>query len=132
MSELKVKPLKPRGAAAEQTGAGVATEREVTDVIDPDELRAEHRERRQHQHASIEGLERETLLNMLYQMVLIRRFEEKAAEAYTLGKIGGFCHLYIGQEAVAVGSIAALQADDYVMTSYRDHGHALARGTSPD
>ena len=69
---------------------------------------------------------------MLYQMVLIRRFEEKAAEAYTLGKIGGFCHLYIGQEAVAVGSIVALQSDDYVMTSYRDHGHALARGTSPD
>jgi pyruvate dehydrogenase E1 component alpha subunit len=132
MSELKVKPLKPRGAVAEQTGTGVATEREVTDVIDQDELRAEHRERRQHQHASIESLERETLLNMLYQMVLVRRFEEKAAEAYTLGKIGGFCHLYIGQEAVAVGSIAALQADDYVMTSYRDHGHALARGTSPD
>src|SRR5918992_6137085 len=64
--------------------------------------------------------------------MLIRRFEEKAGEAYTLGKIGGFCHLYIGQEAVAVGSIAALRPDDYVMTSYRDHGHALARGTSPD
>ncbi|MBA3766274.1 MAG: pyruvate dehydrogenase (acetyl-transferring) E1 component subunit alpha, partial [Acidobacteria bacterium] len=56
----------------------------------------------------------------------------KSAEAYTLGKIGGFCHLYIGQEAVAVGAIAALNPDDYVMTSYRDHGHALARGTSPD
>src|SRR5438067_12512367 len=80
----------------------------------------------------IEEVDRETLLRMLYQMILIRRFEEKAAEAYTLGKIGGFCHLYIGQEAVAVGSIAALRADDYVMTSYRDHGHALARGTSPD
>jgi pyruvate dehydrogenase E1 component alpha subunit len=64
----------------------------------------------------------------LRQMVLIRRFEEKAGEAYSLGKIGGFCHLYIGQEAVAVGSLAALRADDYITCSYREHGHALARG----
>jgi pyruvate dehydrogenase E1 component alpha subunit len=60
-------------------------------------------------------------------MLLIRRFEEKAGEAYSLGKIGGFCHLYIGQEAVAVGSIAGLRGDDYIC-SYREHGHALARG----
>jgi pyruvate dehydrogenase E1 component alpha subunit len=65
---------------------------------------------------------------LLRQMLLIRRFEEKAAEAYALGKIGGFCHLYIGQEAVAVGSLAALRADDYVISSYREHGQALARG----
>ncbi|HET7598720.1 MAG TPA: pyruvate dehydrogenase (acetyl-transferring) E1 component subunit alpha [Gemmatimonadales bacterium] len=64
----------------------------------------------------------------LRQMMLIRRFEEKAGEAYSLGKIGGFCHLYIGQEAVAVGSIAALRPDDYLICSYREHGHALARG----
>jgi pyruvate dehydrogenase E1 component alpha subunit len=61
-------------------------------------------------------------------MLLIRRFEEKAAEAYALGKIGGFCHLYIGQEAVAVGSMAALRSDDYVIASYREHGQALVRG----
>jgi len=67
----------------------------------------------------------------LRQMVLIRRFEEKAGEAYSLGKIGGFCHLYIGQEAVAVGSLAALRPDDYITCSYREHGHALARGISP-
>jgi pyruvate dehydrogenase E1 component alpha subunit len=67
----------------------------------------------------------------LRQMILIRRFEEKAGEAYSLGKIGGFCHLYIGQEAVAVGSIAALRAEDYITCSYREHGHALARGLSP-
>src|SRR5213594_4806834 len=67
---------------------------------------------------------------MLRQMLLIRRFEEKAAEAYALGKIGGFCHLYIGQEAVAVGSAAALRDDDYVISSYREHGQALARGVS--
>jgi pyruvate dehydrogenase E1 component alpha subunit len=66
----------------------------------------------------------------LRQMVLIRRFEEKAGEAYSLGKIGGFCHLYIGQEAVGVGSLAALGPDDYITCSYREHGHALARGIS--
>ncbi len=70
-------------------------------------------------------------LRMLRQMLLIRRFEEKAAEAYALGKIGGFCHLYIGQEAVGVGAIAALRDDDYVISSYREHGQALARGIAP-
>lgn len=64
----------------------------------------------------------------LRQMLLIRHFEEKAGEAYSLGKIGGFCHLYIGQEAVAVGSIAALRPDDYITSAYREHGQALARG----
>jgi pyruvate dehydrogenase E1 component alpha subunit len=64
----------------------------------------------------------------LRQMLLIRRFEEKAGEAYSLGKIGGFCHLYIGQEAVAVGTMAALRDDDYITASYREHGQALARG----
>jgi len=65
---------------------------------------------------------------MLRQMLLIRRFEEKAAEAYALAKIGGFCHLYIGQEAVAVGALAALRDDDYVICSYREHGQALIKG----
>jgi pyruvate dehydrogenase E1 component alpha subunit len=69
-------------------------------------------------------------LKMLRQMLLIRRFEEKAAEAYALGKIGGFCHLYIGQEAVAVGALAALKDDDYVICSYREHGQALIKGIS--
>ncbi len=71
------------------------------------------------------------LKTMLEQMVLVRRFEEKAAELYTLGKIGGFCHLYIGQEAVAVGALSATQPDDYIFTSYREHGHALVRGMDP-
>ena len=71
-------------------------------------------------------------LKMLRQMLLIRRFEEKAAEAYALGKIGGFCHLYIGQEAVAVGALAALKEDDYVICSYREHGQALVKGISPN
>ncbi|MBA3441585.1 MAG: pyruvate dehydrogenase (acetyl-transferring) E1 component subunit alpha [Pyrinomonadaceae bacterium] len=80
----------------------------------------------------MEATNRETLLRILYQMVLIRRLEEKAAESYSLGKIGGFCHLYIGQEAVAVGALSALRPDDYVLTSYREHGHAIAKGISPD
>jgi pyruvate dehydrogenase E1 component alpha subunit len=66
----------------------------------------------------------------LRQILVIRHFEEKAGEAYTLGKIGGFLHLYVGQEAVAVGCMAALRDTDYVTVSYRDHGHALARGMS--
>jgi pyruvate dehydrogenase E1 component alpha subunit len=68
---------------------------------------------------------------LLRQMFLIRRFEEKAAEMYALGKIGGFLHLYIGQEAVAVGAISALRPDDYVIAGYREHGHALAKGADP-
>jgi pyruvate dehydrogenase E1 component alpha subunit len=61
-------------------------------------------------------------------MLLIRRFEEAAAKAYSTGKIGGFLHLYIGQEAVGVGAIAAIQEKDYIVSTYRDHGHAIARG----
>jgi len=65
---------------------------------------------------------------LLHSMLLQRRFEEKVAEAYALGKIGGFCHLYIGQEAVGTGVMSVLREDDYVITTYRDHGQALARG----
>jgi pyruvate dehydrogenase E1 component alpha subunit len=70
-------------------------------------------------------------LALLEQMQLIRRFEEKAAEMYALGKIGGFLHLYIGQEAVAVGAMAALRSDDYAIAGYREHGHILAKGGDP-
>jgi pyruvate dehydrogenase E1 component alpha subunit len=68
---------------------------------------------------------------LLRSMLLQRRFEERCAEAYALGRIGGFCHLYIGQEAVGTGAIAALRSDDFVITTYRDHGQALARGLAP-
>src|SRR5437879_13316604 len=74
--------------------------------------------------------QRELERRMLRQMLLIRRFEEKAAEAYALGKIGGICHLYIGQEAVAASPLAALRQDDYVLSPYRQHGQALLRGVS--
>src|SRR5216110_1199608 len=69
-------------------------------------------------------------VEMLALMLLIRRFEERASQQYQAQKIGGFCHLYIGQEAVVVGAIAAVRDDDYIITAYRDHGHAIARGTS--
>jgi len=65
------------------------------------------------------------------QMLLIRRFEEECARQYMQGKVRGFLHLYIGQEAVAVGAIQTLREDDYVVSHYRDHGHALARGMDP-
>lgn len=73
-------------------------------------------------------MDKTTLLDWYRQMVLIRQFEHKCSELYQLGKIGGFLHLYIGQEAVAVGSIAARGPHDHVITAYRDHGHALAVG----
>ena len=69
-------------------------------------------------------------VEMLWLMLLIRRFEERASQQYQAQKIGGFCHLYIGQEAVVAGAIAAIRFDDYIITAYRDHAHALARGTS--
>ena len=71
-------------------------------------------------------------VEMLSLMLLIRRFEERASQQYQAQKIGGFCHLYIGQEAVVVGAEAAIRADDYIITAYRDHAHALVRGTSAD
>src|SRR5256886_3027228 len=69
-------------------------------------------------------------VEMLSLMLLIRRFEERASQQYQAQKIGGFCHLYISQEAVVAGAVAAVRHDDYIITAYRDHAHALARGTS--
>ena len=71
-------------------------------------------------------------VEILSLMLLIRRFEERASQQYQAQKIGGFCHLYIGQEAVIAGAVAATRPDDYIITAYRDHAHALARGASPN
>ncbi len=76
-------------------------------------------------------MEREDLLSLYHQLLLIRRFEEKSAEMYALAKIAGFLHLCIGQEAVAVGAVSATAPDDYLISAYRDHGHCLARGSDP-
>ena len=77
------------------------------------------------------GLPKDTLLAWYDDMLLVRRFEEKAAQLYGMGKIGGFCHLYNGQEAVCTGAVAAITPDDYVITAYRDHGLALSKGLDP-
>ena len=74
---------------------------------------------------------REELLRMYRLMLLIREFEEKAAEMYTRAKIGGYLHLNVGEEAAVVGMVTALPPQDYLITAYRDHGYALARGTDP-
>ncbi len=92
------------------------SEREVTEVGDENQFL---------------GLSDAELKELLREMEVARRFEEKAAESYQMGKIGGFCHLYIGQEAVAVGAISALRDDDYMIASYRSHAHALIRGMDP-
>lgn len=94
--------------------------------------KAEFVKRRKSQLESIKKTDKKLLRAMLYQMVLGRRFEEKCAEVYRMGKIGGFCHLYIGQEAIAVGSMMALKPEDMVITSYRDHVQAMVKGISPE
>jgi len=71
------------------------------------------------------------LIKWLHSMLLIREFENRCAQSYQAAKIGGFCHLYTGQEAAAVGTIMSLNQDDPIITAYRDHGHALARGMDP-
>src|SRR4029450_3212254 len=120
--------------AAEPTPRAGAEEKSSTGVIEapPDRgnLRRANAAAKERQKDRLSGLDSKTLINLYRQMLLIRRFEEKAAEAYSAGKIGGFCHLYIGQEAVAVGAISAIRKDDYVLASYREHGHAIAKGMS--
>jgi pyruvate dehydrogenase E1 component alpha subunit len=74
---------------------------------------------------------RDDLLKLYREMYLIRRFEERTQVEYTKAKIGGYCHLNLGEEATVVGGIAALRAGDYIYTSYREHGHAIARGVDP-
>lgn len=81
--------------------------------------------------ASIARFTKEEEIDAYREMLLIRRFEEKAGQLYGMGLIGGFCHLYIGQEAVVVGTLKAAKEGDQVITSYRDHGHMLAVGMSP-
>ncbi|GAC1431441.1 MAG: pyruvate dehydrogenase (acetyl-transferring) E1 component subunit alpha [Ktedonobacteraceae bacterium] len=78
-----------------------------------------------------EGVERDTLLTFYSQMVLMRRFEEKTGEMYNKARIGGYCHLNLGEEATVVGFCEGLEPTDYVYTNYREHGYALGRGISP-
>ena len=96
--------------------------------VDKHQLKRERDSAKERQKDRLSGLGADELIELYRQMLLIRRFEEKSAEAYVAGKIGGFCHLYIGQEAVGVGAISAIRQDDYVLASYREHGLALAKG----
>jgi pyruvate dehydrogenase E1 component alpha subunit len=134
MSELKVTPLKPRETEDHITEVGDDGHIAQGDTVGSNgsQMREDNQRRKAEQKERIEETDRETLIKLLSQMILIRRLEEKSAEAYSLGKIGGFCHLYIGQEAVAVGAISAIRKDDYVLTSYREHGHAIAKGIPAD
>ena len=81
---------------------------------------------------SKDNLSKKELLKLQEKMILIREFEEACGENYAKGFIRGFLHLYIGEEAIAVGAISSLEKEDYVVTHYRDHGHALARGLSTE
>jgi len=109
-----------------------AKEHEFTDFVEVEQAKAEFIERRSSQLVSIKKTDKKLLHSMLYQMVLGRRFEEKCAEVYRMGKIGGFCHLYIGQEAIGVGSMMALEKTDMVITAYRDHVQAMIKGMTPE
>jgi pyruvate dehydrogenase E1 component subunit alpha len=84
-----------------------------------------------HAAAPVPAVGADLARRLLSDMMLIRRFEEKAAECYALGKIGGFLHLSIGEEAVAAGVTSVLRADDYAISTYREHGHCLAKGSDP-
>ena len=83
------------------------------------------------QTGRLKNIASDELLTYYREMVLIRRFEERAGQLYGMGLIGGFCHLYIGQEAIAVGMQAASRKGDQVITGYRDHGHMLVAGMDP-
>ena len=119
-------------AAAKTVEKMEKSEQAATDTVNPKIAKAEHLDRKKSQKSSIKNLDKELLREMLYQMVLGRVFEQKCAEVYRIGKIGGFCHLYIGQEAISVGTQMALKEGDYVITSYRDHVQAMVAGMSPE
>src|SRR5688572_31060145 len=120
----------PSAAKAEEQQSSTGVMDAPPDTIDPKQLKKERDEAKERQKERLSALSHDELTELYRQMILIRRFEEKSAEAYVAGKIGGFCHLYIGQEAVGVGTISAIRKDDYVFASYREHGHSLAKGMS--
>jgi len=127
MSKQTAAPPSAAKAEEQQSSTGVM---DAPPDVDSKKLKQERDEAKERQKDRLRGLSREQSIELYRQMLLIRRFEEKSAEAYVAGKIGGFCHLYIGQEAVGVGTISAIRKDDYVLASYREHGLALAKGMS--
>lgn len=105
---------------------------EASDFYNVEEAKIEYQKRHKDQIAAIKKTPKEELLKMLEQMILGRRFEEKCAEVYRMGKIGGFCHLYIGQEAIGIGALSMLRPDDMVIGSYRTHVQAFVKGIPPE
>ena len=129
---MRKRTPEPARAVAEEASATGVMEQDSPEVAGSESLRQRSETLKEAQKSRLAEIDRETLINIYQQMLLVRRFEEKSAEAYSAGKIGGFCHLYIGQEAVAIGAISAIRKDDYVLTSYREHAHAIAKGMTPD
>jgi pyruvate dehydrogenase E1 component alpha subunit len=129
------KTARPRASRASTPAASAAATAAIADAIagaDDEATFALRSLQQAHANNKRYDASDEELLKLYEQMVLIRRFEEKAGQLYGLGLIGGFCHLYIGQEAVAVGLQSALnEGHDSVITGYRDHGHMLAYGIDP-
>ena len=130
MSKQTAAPPSRAGAEEQSSTSVIDAPAKDAPTVDKKQLARERDEVKERQKDRFTGLNKEQLIGLYRQMLLIRRFEEKSAEAYVAGKIGGFCHLYIGQEAVAVGAISAINKEDYVFASYREHGHALAKGMS--
>jgi pyruvate dehydrogenase E1 component alpha subunit len=126
------KTVKTTSNGRGKTVVSEAKEHEFEDFVEVDKAIEEFNARRSSQLAAIKKTDKKLLHEMLYQMVLGRRFEEKSAEVYRMGKIGGFCHLYIGQEAIGVGTIMSIKKTDMVITSYRDHVQAMVKGMSPE
>lgn len=120
------------GSSKHTSKAAIYAAEGLTEEVNLKEAKAEFEGRQKSQLAAIKKLDKTLLREMLYQMVLGRVFEQKCAEVYRIGKIGGFCHLYIGQEAIAIGTQMALKKGDYVVTSYRDHVQAMVAGMSPE
>lgn len=127
-----VKANKVANNGAKKTSAKAPAANGFTDFVEVEQAKAEYNKRKKSQLGLIKKTDKKLLREMLYQMVLGRIFEEKCAEVYRMGKIGGFCHLYIGQEAIAVGSMMALDEKDMVITAYRDHVQAMIKGITPE
>jgi pyruvate dehydrogenase E1 component alpha subunit len=131
-TEIRKRTPEPSRLGADEKSATGVLDPESAPASDSGDLKQEQREVKADQKNRIAELDKETLVEIYHQMLLCRRFEEKSAEVYSAGKIGGFCHLYIGQEAVAIGALSAIRKDDYVLTSYREHAHAIAKGMTPE
>ena len=130
--ETKTEKTSRNGSNNTAAEKSAGLENGITDTIDPKQAHAEYVKRRKSQQNPIKNTDPEILREMLYQMVLGRYFEQKCAEVYRIGKIGGFCHLYIGQEAISIGTQMALKEGDYVITAYRDHVQAMVAGMTPE